>query len=141
MTRSAAGRVAPVSSASGASAARILCDEAFDAGSLHSLRARVAACAAAVGMAEDRAMSVILVVHELAANAVRHGAGSGRLLMQATGDGLRCQISDNGPASGQPWPVRQGHGLWIVRSAVDKVTVQSGPGGSLVAVVFGANAA
>jgi hypothetical protein len=57
--------------------------------------------------------------------------------MQSTNDGLRCQVSDSGPASGQPWPVRQGHGLWIVRKAVDKVTVQSGPAGSLVAVVFG----
>ena len=40
-----------------------------------------------------------LAAHELAANAVRHGAGTGRLQMRA-GDGmLRMQVHDAGPAS------------------------------------------
>jgi anti-sigma regulatory factor (Ser/Thr protein kinase) len=51
------------------------------------------------GMTENRAQDVMLAAHELAANAVRHGAGAGRLQMR-TGDGmLRVQVHDAGPAS------------------------------------------
>ena len=56
----------------------VVFDERFDAATLHLLRERVAACAAVAGVPEDRAVDVILAVHELAANAVTHGAGSGQ---------------------------------------------------------------
>jgi anti-sigma regulatory factor (Ser/Thr protein kinase) len=125
-----------VSGANGASAAEVVCDEAFDAASLQRLRGLVAACASAAGLTEDQGTLAILAVHELAANSVRHGPGSGRLLMHATGSGLRCQVSDDRPGSGRPWPVQQGHGLWIAEQAADEVAVQSGPGGSLVTVTF-----
>jgi anti-sigma regulatory factor (Ser/Thr protein kinase) len=128
--------VSAVTSASGGSEARAEFDERFDAATLHLLRERVAACAAAVGMPEDRAMYVTLAVHELAANAVRHGAGSGRLLIHAAGGALRCQVSDAGPGTG-PWPLRQGHGLWIVETVADQVTASCGPHGSQVTAVFG----
>jgi anti-sigma regulatory factor (Ser/Thr protein kinase) len=111
-------------------------DDSFDAATLHLLRERVAACAIALGMPEVRASYVTLAVHELAANAVRHGAGSGRLLMRAAGGALRCLVSDAGPGRG-PWPQRPGHGLWIVRAIADQVTVSSGPHGSQVTAVFG----
>jgi anti-sigma regulatory factor (Ser/Thr protein kinase) len=114
----------------------VVLDESFDAAALHLLRERVAACLVTAGMPEDRAMYVTLAVHELAANAVRHGAGSGRLLLRAAGGALRCLVSDAGPGAG-PWPLRQGHGLWIVRAVADQVTVSSGPHGSRVTAVFG----
>ena len=31
---------------------------------------------------------------------------------------------------GGPWPVRQGHGLWLVRAVADEVTASHGPHGS-----------
>ena len=114
----------------------VVFDERFDASTLHLLRQRVAACVSAAGMPEDRAMDVILAVHELAANAVRHGAGAGRLLMRLAVGALRCQVSDDGPGEG-PWPLRQGHGLWIVRAVADEVTASSGPQGSQVTAMFG----
>jgi hypothetical protein len=55
--------------------------------------------------------------------------------MRATVGALRCLVSDAGPGAG-PWPVRQGHGLWIVRAVADQVTVSSGSQGSQVAAVF-----
>jgi anti-sigma regulatory factor (Ser/Thr protein kinase) len=113
----------------------VVLDERFDASTLHLLRERVAACAAIAGVPEDRARDVILVVHELAANAVRHGAGAGRLLMRAAAGRLRCQVSEAGPGAG-PWPLRQGHGLWIVREVADEVTAASGPHGSWVTAIF-----
>jgi anti-sigma regulatory factor (Ser/Thr protein kinase) len=110
-------------------------DERFDAASLHLLRARVAACAAAAGMPEDRAVEATIAIHELAANAVVHGAGSGRLQLQAADDALRCQVSDAGPSTG-PWPLQKGHGLWIVHAIADLVTSSFGPHGSRVIAVF-----
>lgn len=110
-------------------------DENFDAGTLYLLRERVTTCALSAGLSADRAGDVTLAVSELAANAVRHGPGHGRLRMSADNGALRCLVSDNGTATGS-WPVRQGHGLWIVRAVADHVTISAGPGGSQVTAAF-----
>jgi anti-sigma regulatory factor (Ser/Thr protein kinase) len=114
----------------------VVFDERFDASTLHLMRERVAACAAVAGVPEDRVMDVILAVNELAANAITHGAGAGRLLMRAIAGALHCQVSDAAPAAG-PWPVREGHGLWLVRAVADEVTASYGPHGSQVTATFG----
>ena len=123
-------------------------DRAFDAGTLPGLRKAVLDEAAAAGLPSDRAADVMLAVHELAANAVRHGAGAGRLAMHVQEGRLYCQVSDTGSArvdgqalqagttAAQPWPVQRGHGLWIVQAAADRVSVASGPAGSRVTVMF-----
>ena len=49
-------------------------DQAFDADSLYALRAAVAAHAAAAGLGQPQVYDVTSVAHELAANAVVHGA-------------------------------------------------------------------
>lgn len=136
MTCPAPGRRVRVSGAGGDFEERIVCDERFDAATLSLLRQRVAACAAGAGVPDDRAVDVALAVHELAANAVWHGAGSGRLVMYASEGSLSCRVSDAGPGS-HPWPLQEGHGLWIVHAAADKVTASSGPDGSQVTAVFG----
>ena len=69
----------------------VLLEEKFAAGSLHMLRQAVAAHAAAAGMSEARVIDVTLAVNELAANAVRHGAGRGRLPMWCRDGALCCQ--------------------------------------------------
>ena len=122
-------------------------DFAFDTGRLSELRRAVLAEAAGAGLPGSRAADVMLVVHELAANAVRHGAGFGLLSMRAMNGQLFCRVSDTGPAqadwaatraadSAMPWPVRPGHGLWLVQAAADKVTMGSGPAGRWVTAVF-----
>jgi anti-sigma regulatory factor (Ser/Thr protein kinase) len=87
-------------------------------------------------MPEDLSDDVLLAVHELAANVVAHSAGAGRLLIRAAAGMLRCEISDDGPGAG-PWPLRKGHGLWLVREVADEVIASSGPYGSQVTVRFG----
>jgi anti-sigma regulatory factor (Ser/Thr protein kinase) len=123
-------------------------DQAFDANTLQELRKAALAEATAAGMPDDRAADVMIAVHELAANAVRHGAGAGRLRMRAVAGELHCQVSDVGPASvdghprragpdaAWPWPVRPGCGLWLVQKVADRVSAAAGPGGSRVMVVF-----
>jgi anti-sigma regulatory factor (Ser/Thr protein kinase) len=137
-----------------------LLDHRFDARGLPLLRAGVLAHAVETGMPEDRANAVMLAVHELAANAVRHGAGIGQLQVRA-GDGmLGAQVHDAGPASrngqagtagleGQDipsggddgWLGRPGHGLWLVRRVADQMSVWRGPGGTVVTAAFALPAA
>src|SRR5436309_15944608 len=78
----------------------------FDAGSLYALRAAVAAHATQAGVPEPRARDIVLAVHELAVNAIRHGAGHGRLLITEHGGALRCQVTDDGA----PHAARDGTG-------------------------------
>ena len=140
LTHPAVGNSRPMIGIGGTSDEGVLLDEGFDAATLHRLRDRVASCAVAAGMATSRVADIVLAVHELAANAVRHGAGAGRLVMRAVPGGAHtCRVSDTGPGL-ETWPVRQGHGLWIARETADRMTVSSGPGGSRVTVVFGKSA-
>jgi anti-sigma regulatory factor (Ser/Thr protein kinase) len=128
-------------------------EQQFNEGTLHVLRETVLAHAVAAGMADDRAADVMLAVHELAANAVRHGGGTGRMQMRVTGGELIFQVSDPGPTSlnghapgrqhpgraaaqAQPWPYQPGHGLWLVRKVADHISAVSGPSGSHVTAVF-----
>jgi anti-sigma regulatory factor (Ser/Thr protein kinase) len=132
-------------------------DQGFTAGTLHQLRVAVLAHARAAGMPENRATDVMLAVHELAANAIRHGGGTGRLRIRVAAGALHCQVTDPGlarcngnppaAAAGQPpqssippdpapWPHRLGHGLWLVQRTADQFTAVTGPLGSQVTVWF-----
>lgn len=112
----------PASGHDGDPAPRAPLDQAFDGGSLYALRAAVAAHADAAGLSQSRVYEVVAAAHELAANAVQHGAGHGRLRLWADSTSVYCQVSDDGPAnsgheqsaasSTQPWPAKHGHGLW-----------------------------
>jgi anti-sigma regulatory factor (Ser/Thr protein kinase) len=72
-------------------------DLAFDADALSRLRKAVFDEAAGAGMPNHRAADVVIAVHELAANAVRHGAGGGLLTMRIQAGRLRCRVSDTVP--------------------------------------------
>ena len=130
-------------------------DQAFDAGSLYALRAAVAAHAAAAGLGRSQVYDVTAVAHELAANAVVHGAGHGRLRLWAADGFLYCQVSDDGrdgttghaaapagdgtaqPGDGAaPWPAEHGHGLWLVGEVADQVGIGHGPDGTTATVRF-----
>jgi anti-sigma regulatory factor (Ser/Thr protein kinase) len=116
-------------------------DLAFDSGTLHALRAGVKAHACQAGLPEDRAEDVVLAVHELAANAVSHGAGAGRLRIWKLAGALHCQVEDgephaSGPGPERPLPSRPGHGLWLVRQVADRMRVLSGARGTRATVAF-----
>jgi anti-sigma regulatory factor (Ser/Thr protein kinase) len=133
-------------------------DLAFDSGTLNTLRAGVKAHARAAGLTEDRAEDVVLAVHELAANAVRHGAGAGRLRIWTLAGSLHCQVEDGGPQaprhpgeppghpdraadgsgpdSGHQLPSRPGHGLWLVRQVADRIRILSGARGTRATIAF-----
>ena len=137
-------------------------DPAFDSGTLAELRAGVKAHACEAGLPEARAEDVVLAVHELAANAVSHGVGAGRLRIWQLAGSLHCQVedgeplasghpgeppdhagraaadaaADSGPTPGHPLPSRPGHGLWLVRRVADRMRILSGTRGTRVTVAF-----
>jgi anti-sigma regulatory factor (Ser/Thr protein kinase) len=133
-------------------------DEEFDPGTLHTLRAKVLVQAGLAGLSESRAADVVLAVHELAANAIRHGAGAGRLRVWKLVRELCCQVDDGDPPPEDPArhpagstthavsPLSQtltnsmsgapGHGLWLVRQVADRMSMASGPGGTRVRIAF-----
>jgi anti-sigma regulatory factor (Ser/Thr protein kinase) len=127
-------------------------DQDFDAGSLYMLREAVAAHTTRAGMPEPRAGDIVLALHELAVNAIRHGAGHGRLLIRAHDGALHCQVIDDGtPQAARagtgpetqttspghaPWPSEYGHGLWFVRQVADQVSLQTGPNGTIAVASF-----
>jgi anti-sigma regulatory factor (Ser/Thr protein kinase) len=90
----------------------------------------------------------VAAAHELAANAVRHGAGHGRLRLWADGQFLYCQVSDNGPAESArtgsqepgygdaPWPSEHGHGLWVIGQLADQFSLDRGPAGTTALIGF-----
>jgi len=122
-------------------------DQEFDSGTLYALRAAVQAHTGRAGLPEDRASEVVLAVHELAANAIAHGAGHGRLRMWDLAGALSCEVVDIGRAGRpdavggpwtvtDPWPAEDGHGLWLVRQVADQLDLRSGPRGTRAVVTF-----
>ena len=127
-------------------------DQAFDSGTLDALRAQVRDYAGRAGLPEARAEDVVLAVHELAANAVHHGAGAGHLRMWTLAGALHCQVDDGdprapadpagqragraGPAPMTSLPSRPGHGLWVVRQITDRMRILSGDRGTRATVTF-----
>ena len=138
-------------------------DLTFDSGTLPAVRAEVRNHARRAGFSESRIDDMVLAIHELAANAVSHGAGAGRLRIWALSGALQCQVDDGDPlASGDPagsaaarqggeviamnsasrtaalssWPAAPGHGLWVVQQVADQMQIIAGPRGTRAAVIF-----
>ena len=127
----------------GPSAGTTVLEQAFDGDSLYALRSAVAAHAAAAGLPRQRVYDIVTAAHELAANAVRHGAGRGRLRLWTDSQALHCQVSDDGPATHDParpdpaaWRRDHAHGLWIIGEVADQVSLDSAPSGTTVTVTF-----
>jgi anti-sigma regulatory factor (Ser/Thr protein kinase) len=136
-------------------AAPAVLDQCFDAGSLSALRASTQACAAQAGMPAERATDLVIALHELAANAVRHGAGSGRLRIWDHAGSLYCRVDDDGSADGPPgpigagsasqnladrWPREPGHGLWLARQVADQLTLHADSRGTSAVITFNLSA-
>lgn len=120
-------------------------DLGFDSGTLQTVRARLRGCASRIGFPEGQVEDVVLAVHELAANAVCHGGGAGRLRVWNLAGALYCQVDDGaGLGEGEPadqaavnsLPCEPGHGLWVVQQLADQVQALSRPGGTSVLIRF-----
>ncbi|AGZ38473.1 ATP-binding protein [Actinoplanes friuliensis] len=117
----------------------VLLEQSFDEDTLYGVRSAVAAHVAAV--TDDRTVdTMVLIAHELASNAVRHGGGSGRLRLWVADGALLCEVTDAGPGldepayAGQTLPPPElpgGRGLWIARQMSD-LRISTSPAGSVI---------
>jgi anti-sigma regulatory factor (Ser/Thr protein kinase) len=136
-------------------------DLTFDPEVLITLRQEVRVCAVKSGFSEGRARDIVLAIHELAANAIVHGGGAGRLRVWKLARTLQCRIDDgdlmrsleeeagrtgmegiqpsstSSPGSVNSLPSEPGHGLSVVRQLADHVQSLSGPHGTSVMITFG----
>jgi len=121
---------------------RPLLELAFDGTALYALRNTVAAHIRDV--TETRtAESVVLIVHELCSNAVRHGGGTGQLRIWIADRALHCEVNDTGPGltepglAGRELPsplVPGGRGLWIARQ-MSELSITTGDTGTTITAV------
>jgi anti-sigma regulatory factor (Ser/Thr protein kinase) len=116
-------------------------EQRFDVTSLVSLRSAVAAHGGALGLDDGQVEDLVLVAHELATNAVRHGGGAGRLRMWRVDGSVFCEVADAGAGFTFARPERRPHlratggrGLWIVARLVDEFRVDSGTAGTVALV-------
>jgi len=92
------------------------------------------------GFAPHRVEDVVLAVHELVSNAIRHGGGGGVLRAWRDGEALVCEVEDRGRGIRDPLqgylppagPGTGGWGLWLARQLADLVELRSGPTGLVV---------
>ena len=116
-------------------------DLGFDSGKLQTVRTQLRSCVRPLGFPADQVEDVVLAVHELAANAVCHGGGAGRLRAWNLAGALYCQVDDGGlptdsPAAVNSLPCEPGHGLWVVQQLADQMQELSGPDGTSVLIRF-----
>jgi len=112
---------------------------AFDLSRLVDVRRSVAEAAGRAQLDDDRAQDLIVAVHEVAANSVRHGGGTGLLRTWSGGAGVTCEIRDAGvitePLAGRLRPqdaAGGGNGMWLANQLCDLVQVRSSQTGTIV---------
>lgn len=101
------------------------------------VRAMISREAIVAGLAPDRVADLVIAVNELAANTLRHAAGSGTLLVWLTASEIVCEVRDSGwirdPLAGRcrrAGDAGGGHGLWLVNEICDLVEMRTGPQGT-----------
>jgi anti-sigma regulatory factor (Ser/Thr protein kinase) len=111
----------------------------FRVGQLAFVRSLAKARASQFGLTERQRDDLVLAVHEIAANSVRHGGGEGRFRLWRDGRSLVAEISDRGiitdPLAGREHPgasAERGRGLWIANQVCDLVQIRTYPTGSVV---------
>jgi anti-sigma regulatory factor (Ser/Thr protein kinase) len=116
--------------------------EAFDFDDMttvRKLRRMVGDRAEQFGIDADRAGDLMLAMHEVAVNSLRHGGGAGRLRLWADDVALICEIGDHGhidqPLVGRIQPTAKqpsGRGVWLANQLCDLVQIRSSEAGTTV---------
>jgi anti-sigma regulatory factor (Ser/Thr protein kinase) len=119
----------------------VVSQRAFAGDDYAAVRADVAAHATSAGLAADRTTDLMLAVHEIAVNSVRHGRGASELRIWVEHHALVCEVRGAGritdPMVGRRLPStadEHGRGLWMANQLCDLVQVRSGKTGTTVRI-------
>jgi len=99
--------------------------------SLGQIRALVSSHSAALGMAADQIINLVIAAGEVTANTLRHTGAGGTFWIWHTDDEIICQVRDQGwindPLAGRQRhsPEDSGHGLWVVNQVCDLVEIRT----------------
>jgi serine/threonine-protein kinase RsbW len=114
--------------------------EQFTVNDLPRVRALVEQAAVSAGVSGARCGELVAAVNEVAVNAVLYAGGSGRVTAISTDDGVRIEVSDQGP--GLPLGIPRvdrpppdafgGRGLWMALRLFPDLTISSSPLGVTV---------
>ncbi|WP_051712498.1 sensor histidine kinase [Spirillospora albida] len=115
-------------------------ERGFTSGGLPGLRAFLQAEAVRLGLPEQRSLSFVLAVNEVATNIIREGGGQGRLWVWAAGGELVCDVvdplsalSDRFLGYAPPTGPRRGEAaMWAVRRLCHIVEIRSGASGTVI---------
>jgi anti-sigma regulatory factor (Ser/Thr protein kinase) len=106
---------------------------------VRTIRAVVGERAVELGIDRDRASDLMLALHEVAVNSLRHGGGRGTVRTWADEVAFVCEVSDDGhirePLIGRIRPLAtqlSGRGMWLVNHLCDLVQVRSSAAGTTV---------
>jgi len=111
----------------------------FDRDGLAAVGKQVRAAAIAAGLTAERRADLVLAVHEVAANSVRHGGQAGSLFAWRDADRVVCEVRDLGYIH-DPLADRRladpdavsGRGLWMANQLCDLVQVRTSAAGTAV---------
>jgi anti-sigma regulatory factor (Ser/Thr protein kinase) len=111
----------------------------FDRHLLADARYLVYARAADAGLSTDRTNDLVLAVHEILTNSVRHGGGAGVLRIWQDEGSLVCEVEDGGAIADpladrrKPDPNEPGRrGLWMANQLCDLVQIRVRAAGTVV---------
>ena len=111
----------------------------FSIDDLYELRRLVTVWSAREAMTGEPAEELVLSVHEIATNSIRHAGGVGMLRLWRTDDTLVCEVQDSGhitdPAIGRVAPgaaAAESRGHWIANRLCDLVQISSSAEGTQV---------
>ena len=106
---------------------------------LASVRSLVARAAGPSGLDLRRAEELVMAVHEVATNSIRHGGGHGSLKIWQDQSALVCEVRDKGGFDDPlvdrrrpPSDPRASRGLWLANQLCDLVQIRSFQDGTVV---------
>jgi anti-sigma regulatory factor (Ser/Thr protein kinase) len=112
-----------------------------DATTLAELRAHVRSHAVAAALDERLVDDLVIGVHELACNSIKHGGGHGIVGVWRSPDAVVCEVRDSGefdaPLAGRRAPdplLPHGRGLWLANQLCDLVQLRTGADGTVARV-------
>jgi anti-sigma regulatory factor (Ser/Thr protein kinase)/GAF domain-containing protein len=124
---------------------RVLLIRRFNVNTLGSLRAETQDAGDRHDLSPEQVTQFVFAVHEAAANAVRHGGGSGQLVLWRQGGTLTAEISDDGPGMPDGHDTSPsdpgadsigGRGLWLIRRVCADVEIDTGTEGTRVTMRY-----